>query len=318
MGYVVSVIVPVYNAAPYLKRCIESITAQTYKNFELILVDDGSTDESGIICDRYAKADNRIRVIHQENAGVCAARNKGIEGLTGDFFLFLDSDDSLEPEALEVCIDRIILDASDVVVFGRREIRNGEEINSGVYDNGVLRNNCRAVHDILKDRHMYGGGYPNKMWRTASFQNRVGGIPQYNETLFYVEDMEWVIRMFLNADRISVIDQIFYNYYLRDNSVSYSQDLNEKRLIGYHDTMAQIVYDLREYPELCTWFDGIRYTELVNSVIDAKLKGQKAVYRTLIKKLQNKEKVILLHRKVKMKIKLRLIFIETLHFLGKI
>ena len=124
--------------------------------------------------------------------------------------------------------------------------------------------------------------------------------------------------MFLNADRISVIDQIFYNYYLRDNSVSYSQDLNEKRLIGYHDTMAQIVYDLREYPELCTWFDGIRYTELVNSVIDAKLKGQKAVYRTLIKKLQNKEKVILLHRKVKMKIKLRLIFIETLHFLGKI
>ncbi len=97
----VSVIVPVYNVEKYLSRCVDSILAQTFSNFELILVDDGSPDRSGEICDEYAAKDSRIRVIHQENAGASAARNRGVKAATGEFVAFVDSDDYIEKEYLE-------------------------------------------------------------------------------------------------------------------------------------------------------------------------------------------------------------------------
>ena len=89
----VSIIVPVYNSAQYLRKCIDSILAQSYTEFELLLINDGSEDHSGLICDDYAQSDNRIQVFHQENAGVSAARNLGLEKHTGEHFLFIDSDD---------------------------------------------------------------------------------------------------------------------------------------------------------------------------------------------------------------------------------
>lgn len=97
----VSVIVPVYNSAPSLKKCIDSILAQSYRDFELLLVNDGSEDDSGAICDGYARNDRRIRVFHQENLGVSAARNLGLEKYTGTYFLFIDSDDYVQREYLE-------------------------------------------------------------------------------------------------------------------------------------------------------------------------------------------------------------------------
>ena len=89
----ISIIVPVYNVEKYLEQCLDSIIGQTYKNLEIILVDDGSTDSSGAICDRYAEQDKRIRVIHRENGGVCAARNTALEAVTGDYIGFVDPDD---------------------------------------------------------------------------------------------------------------------------------------------------------------------------------------------------------------------------------
>lgn len=96
----ISVIVPVYNVEPYLRQCIDSILAQTYRDFELILVDDGSPDNCGAICDEYARRDSRIRVIHQENGGLSAARNAGIDIATGEYISFVDSDDWVHPEYL--------------------------------------------------------------------------------------------------------------------------------------------------------------------------------------------------------------------------
>lgn len=94
----ISVIIPVYNVEDYLPQCIESLTAQTYKNLEIILVNDGSTDKSGMICDSYAETDSRITVIHKDNGGLSSARNAGMDVLTGDFVSFVDSDDWLEPD----------------------------------------------------------------------------------------------------------------------------------------------------------------------------------------------------------------------------
>lgn len=97
----ISIIVPVYNTELYLRECIDSVLAQTYSDFELILVDDGSTDNSGIICDEYVQKDNRIKVFHELNLGVSSARNKGLKNITGEWLLFLDSDDTLHLSALE-------------------------------------------------------------------------------------------------------------------------------------------------------------------------------------------------------------------------
>ena len=106
MAYV-SVIVPVYNAGTYLNKCIESVLGQTFRDLELILVDDGSTDGSGRVCDEYAAKDGRIRVLHRENGGSSAARNAGIEASTGDFLSFIDSDDHVSPDFLETMVAHV-------------------------------------------------------------------------------------------------------------------------------------------------------------------------------------------------------------------
>ena len=97
----VSIIVPIYNVEQYLRRCIDSLLAQTYTNIEIVLVDDGSPDNCGDICDEYAQTDTRIKVIHKKNCGLSAARNSGIEAVSGEWVTFIDSDDWLETDAIE-------------------------------------------------------------------------------------------------------------------------------------------------------------------------------------------------------------------------
>ena len=117
----VSIIVPVYNVEQYLRRCIESILSQTYHNFELILVDDGSTDSSGAICDEYALADERIHVIHKPNGGVSSARNAGIDTAKGEYILFVDSDDRVEPQHISNMIPSA---DEDLVRAGFKRMKN--------------------------------------------------------------------------------------------------------------------------------------------------------------------------------------------------
>ena len=114
----ISVIVPVYNVEDLLPRCVESIMAQTKKSLEIILVDDGATDQSGAICDEYAKKDPRVVVIHQKNSGVSAARNAGLQTLLADFLMFVDIDDALKPQAIEVLLDRAYQENAQIVEGG--------------------------------------------------------------------------------------------------------------------------------------------------------------------------------------------------------
>lgn len=113
---VVSVIVPIYNVEEYLERCVDSILNQTFTDFELILVDDGSTDNSGQICDEYAESDERVKVIHKENGGLSDARNAGIDVSTGQYMMFVDSDDYIDPKMIEILYERILKDGSDIAV----------------------------------------------------------------------------------------------------------------------------------------------------------------------------------------------------------
>jgi glycosyltransferase involved in cell wall biosynthesis len=124
----ISVISPVYNVAPYIRKCIESLLSQTYSNFELILVDDGSTDESGTICDEYAAKDYRIRVIHQANQGVSAARNRGIELAKGIYIAFVDADDKVEPNYLAVLQARCAQTNADICCCDYLEESGGKKL----------------------------------------------------------------------------------------------------------------------------------------------------------------------------------------------
>ena len=126
MGSLLTIIIPVYNTAPYLPDCLTSILGQTFSDFELLLINDGSTDGSGTICDEYAKKDNRIRVFHKGNGGVSSARNLGLDNARGEWIYFVDSDDELLPGGLQTLVDGICDDV-DIVGGGYERFGpNGE------------------------------------------------------------------------------------------------------------------------------------------------------------------------------------------------
>ena len=122
----ISIIIPVYNVEKYIRKCVDSILSQTYKNLEIILVDDGSLDNCGKICDQYAKIDNRVVVIHKQNGGLSSARNIGIEKATGEYLMFVDSDDSLEKIACESLINITNKTNADIVLPDGMKTENTE------------------------------------------------------------------------------------------------------------------------------------------------------------------------------------------------
>ena len=117
MGNLVSIVIPIYNVEKYLNECVDSVIVQTYHDLEIILVDDGSTDNSGKLCDEYKKIDDRIKVIHQKNGGLSAARNTGMDSAIGEYLYFLDSDDYIEPQTVERLVDTIEQEKADIVLF---------------------------------------------------------------------------------------------------------------------------------------------------------------------------------------------------------
>ena len=122
MEELVTIVVPVYKVEKYIDKCINSILSQTYKNLEIILVDDGSPDDCGKICDRYAKLDTRINVIHKENGGLSDARNAGNDVAKGKFISFIDSDDYIEPEYIEILYKAIKKDETDIAISSHKVI----------------------------------------------------------------------------------------------------------------------------------------------------------------------------------------------------
>ena len=153
----VSICVPIYNTVKYLIRCIDSLLKQTYQNLEIILVDDGSNDGSETICDEYAKLDSRVVVIHKENGGEASARNAGLLAATGDYVMFIDSDDEYHPNAVELLVDAINIDTVDLAIGGYHE-KTGETVNfaTGHLQQFTPKN---AARELLANGCYYGTGY---------------------------------------------------------------------------------------------------------------------------------------------------------------
>lgn len=215
-----SIIVPVYKAEKYIHSCIESILAQQYTDFELLLIDDGSPDKSGEICDNYARADKRIRVFHQQNKGVSAARNTGLDNVTGRYVLFVDADDMLYPNALSVLKQK--LDTSDVNIdFIQFSLNN--EYN--IYETDD------KFSDILNSIDYVQTGTMNVCIGGSLFNNDIVKINhlRFNELIKYAEDQLFIFDYLKYSKSNIRINDVLYFY--RINSSSAVRNMNSEDVI---------------------------------------------------------------------------------------
>ena len=216
-----SIVVPVYKVEKYLPKCIDSILAQTFRDFELILIDDGSPDNCGAICDDYAARDSRIKVIHQENAGVSAARNAGLDIATGTYLGFVDSDDWIEPEMYETMIATAKEKQVDVVVCGIRYCTDsGESIRSDLIDNRAY-----TAEEMLKA--LYGKPNPTggAMWNKILLREKVIHV-RLNKNISMAEDWVYLFECYEKCETAYHIPSVFYNVVERPSSATRHNEID--------------------------------------------------------------------------------------------
>lgn len=224
----ISLIVPVYNVEPYLKRCISSILAQTCRDFELILVDDGSTDGSSELCDLYAGQDGRIQVIHKENGGLVSARKAGIAAAQGEYIGFVDGDDWIEPQMYEHMLDTAMRERADIVLGGSiedagvRSIHKTNRLEPGIYEGQRLR---KALYPYMlcAGDFFCMGVQPyiwNKLMRRELAYSKIMAV---DDRIRVGEDVAAVMPMLLKADRVAITDHCDYHYCIRSSSMMWER-----------------------------------------------------------------------------------------------
>lgn len=224
----VSVIVPVYNAREYVEQCLDSLLAQTFKNFEVMLIDDGSTDGSSAICDNYAKKDSRIKAIHQANAGQTSARRNGVRQATGKYIAFVDSDDWVEPDYLETLQSEAEKCKADIVTcdvyynFPNREVTARQRVPAGVFDKQGLMKDIYPMM-IFSGEYFYYGVYA-AMWNKLVKRTLVEkNIEHVSADIKIGEDGATTFANFLDANVVSVIHSApLYHYRINPSSITQS------------------------------------------------------------------------------------------------
>ena len=247
MDPIIRIIVPIYNVGKYLPKCIESILNQTFKNFELILVNDGSTDNSGVVCDDYAKKDTRIKIIHKSNGGVSSARNAGLYVAKGEYIGFVDPDDYIDKNMYEKLYRLCIDNNSDIAICRFNREINGKIQNKESTEEIIELNNMEAMNELFKG-NLYRFSLCNKLFSKKCF----------NDVLFpeerIHEDLSTTYKLFANSKKAVYINYCGYIYVRRENSILTST-YNEKRLQAF------IAWD-----EIIEFIDK-NYYEIIEQVI---------------------------------------------------
>lgn len=236
MKPLLSVIVPVYNVEKYLKRCLESILVQSWNDYEIILVDDGSTDSSAQICDLYAEKYEMIRVIHKENKGLSDTRNRGIEEASGEYVYFPDSDDWLEPNTFSELSDVIEELTYDIISFNREFVTSEEDKLISAKSRIQKLSGKQALLEMLKQSDVT--GFANdKIYRKKLFLDNDIEFPVGK----YYEDLGTNYKLFLKATKVYVTNQKYYHY-LITNPDSITQSWNEQKLQDMFGFYREIYY----------------------------------------------------------------------------
>ena len=293
----ISVIVPVYNVDKYIDRCIETIVNQTYRNIEILLIDDGSTDDSGKICDTWANKDKRITVIHKENAGVSSARNLGLENSHGHFISFIDSDDSIDRNMYYEMKKMIEETNSDICFCDIKYIRNGNIEEKKHLDKEIFNK-----EEILKSLFDYNGlnlAAWNKLFRTNVIKNI-----RFREDISIREDALFCAEAFDNSKKICHLKKMPYNYYYREGSALNSKNLNKEitKLLANSEIIKILkknnvnIFIEQEIQYICNFYklkkeiekrkldiNLTKYEEKVNEYLKEDICGKKITLRNKIK-----------------------------------
>ncbi|MBO4289920.1 MAG: glycosyltransferase family 2 protein [Lachnospiraceae bacterium] len=228
----ISIIVPVYKVEGYVGRAIESIQAQTYGNYELFLVDDGSPDKSGAICDEYAAKDGRIRVIHQKNAGAPAARNAAMELAQGDYYYFMDSDDWAEPEMLSDMVALALRDDAQLVVAGfyidtyyseTEFLRDTMSVAPAVYSDAASFR--KDAYRLFDKNQLYTPW--NKLWLRSYIEEHGLRFPST-----FWDDFPFVLSVIRDVERVTVTDKAYYHFIRKreeSETAAYRPQMYDKR-----------------------------------------------------------------------------------------
>lgn len=206
-----SVIVPVYKVEPYIHKCVDSILGQTYTNLEVILVDDGSPDNCGKICDEYAVKDKRVKVIHKKNGGLSDARNAGIDISTGDIIGFIDSDDYIEARMYQEMIDYMEHNNLDIVCADTNQVKGNKIKFKPRYKKNYVWNKQEALSEILN------GNLDNAAWNKI-YKREIIGNTRFPQGRVY-EDVATIYKFIYNADKVGYLSKPYYYYVKRKGSI---------------------------------------------------------------------------------------------------
>lgn len=239
----ISVIVPVYKVEEYLKKCIDSIINQTYKKLEIILVDDGSPDSCPQICDQYAKLDDRIKVIHKTNGGLSDARNAGMAVASGKYISFIDSDDYIDSNMLNILLDVAIKNNCQVVQCGTVKFNYGEDVNANKNNLAVkVYSTTDALFELINDRSLVQTVW-NKLYSADVALTEFFPKGKLNEDEF------WTYKIFAKSTKIAEINADMY-FYLQRNSSIMGEQYSIKRLDALQAKTERQDFIQNNFPEI--------------------------------------------------------------------
>ena len=308
----VSIIVPIYNVEKYIYRCINSIIEQTYKKLEIILVDDGSPDKSPQICDEYKEKDDRIIVIHKKNGGLSDARNEGLKVATGDYILFLDSDDEIIKTAIEELIKIIKKESPDIICFNFKEII---EESKQIYKNNFYSSSCTKDISILSYEEAISDNINRRRIRYEAcsklYRNEIAKKIKFPEGMF-AEDLAVFYKFLKLSNKIIHYDNQLYIYYRRLDSIMGSKKIklyidiynNEK---NYYTEIKSLHLSKKDFNKAeDNFFKTLikTYTKIYYNKNDDNLLGiiEKDIEKININKLCFKQKILLFLYKINKKI----------------
>lgn len=230
----ITVIVPAYNVSAYLEKCVHSVITQTYKNLEIILVNDGSTDHTDVICDRLSRSDSRIKVIHQPNQGLSMARNNGMKLATGQFLTFIDSDDWMEEDMLEVLYNNLIANDADISIcsytFEKNDGSTPYKEDSTINVLGKYEALSELIINVNIKDYAWGKLYNTKLFENVDYPERT-----------YFEDIYTTYKLFAKSDKIVVQNLPKYHYRIHAESITSKHTSSLKKELDYGKGLEALV-----------------------------------------------------------------------------
>jgi len=302
----ISIIIPVYNVELYLEKCLNSVINQSYKNIEIILINDGSTDNSGKICDEFKEKDNRIKVLHKENEGQAIARNKGIDLSNGEYIMFIDSDDFIELNMVEILYNNLINSKSDIVCCARIIEKNQKSRlvnNKGTFFMDSKQGIERLIFQEQVDSSPCDKIYKKELFKTLRFPEGV-----------VYEDLGLIYKLFDKADKIMHIEDALYHYNIHENSTMTTniKKFNKKSLdeLKIKEEMKEFISN--KYPELKNKIEALYYMTLIDILIKCyESNYDEKIYKKLNDEVLKNSKIISKNKQINRLSKIKLFFIKN-------